>query len=126
MTQLPRLDGFDVKAAVARMLGEPALWWQALSVYEAHFGHWDAEWQLVLGDTAAERRKVHVLRSAAGNIGAVRLALDAEVFENFLLAYPGEVASPMAEGLRRRLQHEFELAREGVRRTLAARSEARC
>lgn len=124
MSELPTLDGFDVKAAVTRMLGEPALWWQALAVYDAHFGGWDAAWQSALVDITAERRKVHALRSAAANIGAVRLALDAEVLENFLLARPGEADSPMAKGLRRQLQHEFDLVRDSVRRLLATQAEA--
>ncbi len=121
MTKLPTLDGFDVKAAVARMLGEAELWWQALALFDTHFGDWDSGWQAAQGDIALERRKVHSLRSAAANIGAVRLALDAEVLENFLLARPDEAATPVAQGLRRQLQHEFDLARAGVRQALATR-----
>ena len=122
MSQLPSIDGFDVKAAVARMLGEPELWWQALAMFDTHFGDWDSSWQADVGDISQERRKVHSLRSAAANIGAVRLALDAEVLENFLLTRPDEAATPIAEGLRRQLRHEYELARAGVRQALATRT----
>jgi len=121
MSQLPNIDGFDVKAAVARMLGEPELWWQALAVFDTHFGDWDSSWQAGLGDISLERCKVHSLRSAAANIGAVRLALDAEMLENFLLTRANEAATPFAEGLRRQLQHEYELARAGARLALATR-----
>lgn len=121
MIKLPMLDGFDVKAAIDRMLGQEDLWWQALSLFDDHFGAWDVDWQAALGDIAMERRKVHALRSAAANIGAVRLALDAEVLESFLLARAAESASPTAEGLRHQLQLEFGLARDGVRQALSVR-----
>ena len=121
MSKLPSIDGFDVKAAVARMLGEPELWWQALALFDTHFGSWDSDWRTAQGDIALERRKVHSLRSAAANIGAVRLALDAEVLETFLLANPDAAATPTAQGLRRQLQHEFDLARDGARQALVTR-----
>ena len=121
MSQLPSIDGFDVKAAVARMLGEPELWWEALAMFDTHFGNWDSSWQADVGDISQERRKVHSLRSAAANIGAMRLALDAEVLEALLLTRPDEAATPIAEGLRRQLQHEYDLVRSGVRQALATR-----
>lgn len=120
MTPLPSLEGFDVKSAVDRMLGRPELWWQALALFQTHFGDWADTWPAVGGETGLERRKVHALRSASANIGAVRLAFDAEVFERFLLERPAETNSPLAHGLRRQLQYQFDQARAEVARALAA------
>ncbi len=119
MSALPTLEGFDVKAAVARMLGQPELWWQALALFETHFGGWAEHWPTAGDDPGLERRKVHALRSASANIGAVRLALDAEVLESFLLERPAESDSPVAQGLRRQLQQEFDKVRAEAARALA-------
>lgn len=79
------LDGFDVTAAVERMLDRPELWWQAVGLFVMHFSDWPLRWQSVMGDDAAERKQVHALRSAAENVGAVRLAAAAARLESVLL-----------------------------------------
>ncbi|MFV5214545.1 hypothetical protein ACLIIZ_12560 [Azonexus caeni] len=83
---IPReLEGFDVAAAVERMLDRPELWWQAVGLFVMHFSDWLSRWQGALGEDAAERKQVHALRSAAENIGAVRLAAAAASLEAALL-----------------------------------------
>lgn len=109
MSDLNALEGFDVSAAVERMLGDTDLWWQALALFVAHFQAWEAGWLAAQGQDALERKAVHALRSGAANVGAVALAKVAGELEGRLLrrcageevAIPGE--------LRSRLQEQFRL-----------------
>lgn len=78
------LNGFDVEAAVERMLGQAELWWAAVGLFVQHFADWEAEWQAVCDDDAQECKKVHALRSAAANIGADKLSCAAAVLEELL------------------------------------------
>lgn len=80
------LPGFDVEAAVARMMDNPDLWWQALTIFHTHFADWEAAWHQSRSTREAERKCVHGLRSAAANIGAVRLAAAAAQLENVLMS----------------------------------------
>ncbi|MCA1938329.1 MAG: Hpt domain-containing protein [Dechloromonas sp.] len=79
------LEGFDVRDAVARMLDRPELWWQAVGFFVHHFSGWEAAWLEVRDNDQAERRCVHAIRSAAANVGAMRLAALAERLEKILL-----------------------------------------
>lgn len=79
------LEGFDVSDAVARMLDRPELWWQAVGFFVHHFSGWESAWREVCGNDQAERRCVHAIRSAAANVGAMRLAALAERLEKILL-----------------------------------------
>lgn len=79
------LAGFDVAAAIDRMLGREDLWWEALCLFLQHFANWESEWLAVQGDDAAERRCVHALRSAAANVGANQVSCAAAVLEELLL-----------------------------------------
>jgi hypothetical protein len=79
------LEGFDVTDAVARMLDRPELWWQAVGFFVHHFHGWADAWLESVGDDSAERRYVHAIRSAAANVGAMRLAALAESLEKMLL-----------------------------------------
>ena len=78
------LAGFNVPHAVERMLGEPALWWEALGLFVHHFAEWEAEWQASQGNNEAERRCVHALRSSAANVGADYLSCVAASLEALL------------------------------------------
>lgn len=100
------LDGFDVPAAVERMLDQPMLWWQAMEMFVQHFAGWDAAWQASRGDDAAERKLAHALRSAAANVGAVRLSAAAAALEKALQVPAGAAGEGGAE-LRQRLADEF-------------------
>lgn len=83
---VPRsLDGFDVMAAVGRMLDQPALWWQAVGLFVEHFADWEGRWQASIGDDRQERKWVHAIRSAAANVGAMQLADAAGELEDALL-----------------------------------------
>ncbi len=108
------LDGFDVSAAVGRMLDQPALWWQAVGLFVAHFADWEAAWQGCVGDDARERKQVHALRSAAANVGATALAASAGALENCLLARLAGGAERVPEALRARLQADFRGAWRGA------------
>lgn len=101
------LDGFDVKAAVDRMLGQFPLWWQALGLFVEHFSGWTKAWQGAQGDLVAERKQVHALRSAAGNVGAIRLAAAAGAMEDALAALMRGETVPGLQELRQRLGDEF-------------------
>lgn len=79
------LEGFDVTEAVARMLDRPELWWQAVGFFVHHFSGWKQAWLETPGDDHAERRCVHAIRSAAANVGAMRLSALAERLEIVLL-----------------------------------------
>lgn len=79
------LNGFDVDAAIARMLGQPELWWTAVGLFVQHFADWENEWLAVRGDDAQESKKVHALRSAAANIGADKLSCGAAVLEDLIV-----------------------------------------
>lgn len=95
---LPRdLPGFDVAAAVARMMDSAELWWRALMIFHAHFGGWEAAWLQSQTTPEAERKCVHALRSAAANIGAVRLDAAAATLENALTwsAFPPQSLAPL-------------------------------
>ena len=105
---IPRsLDGFDVMAAVERMLDQPTLWWQALGLFVAHFSDWEQGWQACIGDDVLERKRVHAVRSAAANVGAVRLAESASALEAWLLARQAGMAGGDADALRRQLLVDF-------------------
>lgn len=78
------LSGFDVGPAVERMLGQSDLWWQAVGLFVQHFSAWEPDWLASRGDDAAERKKVHALRSAAANVGANKLACAAAVLEELI------------------------------------------
>jgi HPt (histidine-containing phosphotransfer) domain-containing protein len=105
---IPRtLDGFDVTAAVARMLDQPELWWQALGLFVEHFADWERAWQDSIGDLVREQKRVHALRSAAANVGATALSELAGVLESQLLkAQAGEMTS-VPDNSRQRLLEAF-------------------
>lgn len=106
---VPRtLDGFDVTAAVGRMLGDPALWWQAVGIFVAHFANWAEDWEKCVGNDMQERKCVHALRSAAANVGAEILSEDAARLENVLLMRLAGKVDPVPEALRRRLLASFQ------------------
>lgn len=108
---VPRsLDGFDVTGAVERMLDQPVLWWEAVGLFVEHFADWDQAWQAGIGDDAQERKKVHALRSAAANVGAVRLAAAAGALEAFLLQRLAGQAAEVPAGLRQALRDSFQQA----------------
>lgn len=105
---VPRsLDGFDVAAAVARMLDQPMLWWQAVGLFVEHFADWEQAWQESVGDHAQEQKRVHALRSAAANIGATALAEAAAALESQLLKCQAGQATSVQESLRQRLHASF-------------------
>lgn len=79
------LKGFDVAAAVERMLGQPELWWAAVGLFVQHFAGWEGEWLASRGDDVQECKKVHALRSAAANIGADKLSCAAAVLEDLIV-----------------------------------------
>jgi HPt (histidine-containing phosphotransfer) domain-containing protein len=88
MTSAPppplELAGFDVANAVARMLDQPALWWEALGLFVQHFADWETEWSAAQGNNEAERRCVHALYSSAANVGANHLSCVAASLEALL------------------------------------------
>ncbi|MGE5471505.1 MAG: hypothetical protein ACM3X0_11970 [Bacteroidota bacterium] len=78
------LKGFSIGPAVARMLGQTGLWWEAVGLFVEHFANWENDWLASRGDDALEQKKVHALRSAAANVGADRLACAAAVLEELI------------------------------------------
>ena len=92
------------------MLDQPALWLQALGLFVAHFSDWEEKWQSSLADRNDERRWVHALRSAAANIGAVRLMASATALEKHLQT-PADLPDVVAETMRCRLLEDFRQAR---------------
>ena len=108
---IPRsLEGFDVHSAVARMLDQPALWWQAVGMFVEHFAEWESEWQASQGDETSERKRVHAVRSAAANIGAERLASAAGSLETLLLARASGKLELLPSFLRDELRVSFQQA----------------
>jgi HPt (histidine-containing phosphotransfer) domain-containing protein len=112
---VPRsLDGFDVIGAVERMLDQPELWWQAVGLFVEHFADWDALWQACIGNDMLERKRVHAVRSAAANVGALQLANAAGRLEDVLLKrMAGETAGDtesLRAGLRDAFQHAWRSA----------------
>jgi hypothetical protein len=101
------LGGFDVTAAVGRMLDQPAIWWQAVGLFVEHFADWERAWQDCIGDDAREQKIVHALRSAAANVGATELAELAEVLETRLLRQGTGQPSTVSPALRQRLRDSF-------------------
>lgn len=101
------LDGFDVTGAVERMLGQPVLWWQAVGLFVEHYADWEKVWRGSIGDDAQERKRVHAIRSAATNVGAVRLAESAGALEDLLLARLAGGQAAVPDDLRQRLGDEF-------------------
>jgi hypothetical protein len=79
------LKGFDVDAAVERMLGQTELWWAAVGLFVQHFADWEGQWLAARGDDAQECKKVHALRSAAANVGANKLSCAAAVLEELIV-----------------------------------------
>lgn len=105
---IPRsLDGFDVGAAVERMLDQPSLWWEALGLFVEHFSGWERDWHASVGDDINERKKVHALRSAAANIGAGRLSSSASALEKCLLDRLAGDVSGDVDALRQAVQDDF-------------------
>lgn len=108
---VPRsLDGFDVMAAVERMLDRPGLWWQAVGLFVEHFADWEGQWQACAGDDRQERKCVHALRSAAANVGAMPLAEVAGGLENVLLKRLAGEAVAIPDRLREQLRERFHQA----------------
>lgn len=89
------------------MLDQPALWWQAVGLFVAHFADWEAAWQGSVGDDALERKRVHALRSAAANLGAQQVAASAGSLESCLLVRLAGGAEAVPEALRTRLLADF-------------------
>lgn len=105
---VPRtLDGFDVTAAVERMLDQPMLWWQAVGLFVEHFADWEQGWQESVGDHGREQKRVHALRSAAANVGAMALAATAADLENQLLKCLAGQEIAVPDSLRQDLQQSF-------------------
>ncbi len=105
---IPRsLTGFDVNAAVGRMLDRPELWWEALGLFVEHFADWESSWRGSVGDDALERKRVHALRSGAVNVGALDLAEVAGTLEAVLLKRAAGQMAEVPAGLRERLQDCF-------------------
>lgn len=101
------LEGFDVPAAVERMLDQPTIWWQAVGLFVEHFSGWEQDWLDSIGDDTAERRRVHALRSAAANVGAEALASLAGALEKRLMQRLAGLATADPESLRQQLQACF-------------------
>jgi HPt (histidine-containing phosphotransfer) domain-containing protein len=101
------LDGFDVSAAVGRMLNQPSLWWQAVGLFVAHFADWEAAWRDSIGDDPRERKLVHALRSAAANVGAHEIAASAGALEDCLLGRLAGATEDVPDALRARLLADF-------------------
>lgn len=89
------------------MLDRPELWWQAVELFFAHFDGWSDAWRTSIGDDAAERKQVHALRSAADNIGAVRLAAQAARLEKALLGRLAGGAEAIGDEWRNELAAAF-------------------
>ena len=105
---VPRtLNGFDVTAAVTRMLDQPMLWWQAVGLFVAHFADWEQSWQESVGDCAREQKCVHALRSAAANVGATGLSEAAAALEDQLRKCIEGSSTSVPENLRQRVQESF-------------------
>ena len=99
---LPRnLPGFDIEAAVARMMGRVDLWWQVLAVFHVRFADCRDAWRQTQAqaDREGERKCVHALRSAAANIGAARLAAAAAALESLLMASEDPMGTDSARTL---------------------------
>ncbi|MBL8428992.1 MAG: Hpt domain-containing protein [Dechloromonas sp.] len=111
------LEGFEVSAAVERMLDQPTLWWQAVGLFVEHFSAWELTWQGCIGDLAREKKAVHALRSAAANIGAVALSSVAADLESQLLRCLEGSSACVPDQLRIHL-------RESYRRTFQVAAEA--
>lgn len=94
------------------MLDQPVLWWQAVGLFVEHFADWESEWRASVGDDALERKKVHALRSAAANVGALNVAERAEALENCLLARLAGGGQDVPEVLRQQLRTDFRRARQ--------------
>ncbi len=89
------------------MLDDENLWWQSFCLFVEHYADWLQEWEVSRANLIDERKKVHSLRSAAANIGAVRLAAAAEALEEALAG--STACSPaVAEGLRVALRHAYQ------------------
>ncbi len=117
MTVPHLLAGFDVPAAVERMLGSSSLWWQAVDLFARHFAGWETEWRASIDDRTREVRCVHALGSGAANIGAVRLSVSARALEVALRRHAGDGNETELLGLRDELRRVF-------RETLAELAEA--
>jgi HPt (histidine-containing phosphotransfer) domain-containing protein len=126
---VPRtLDGFDVAAAIGRMLDQPMLWWQAVGLFVEHFADWEQAWLESAGDHAREQKRVHALRSAAANVGATALAERAAALENQLLKCLAGQANAVPDNLRQALQQSFRqtwLAAANAWKSAAPGSEGR-
>ena len=123
---IPRtLDGFDVTAAVTRMLDQPLLWWQAVGLFVEHFADWERTWQDSIGDPVREQKRVHALRSAAANVGATALSEVAAALEDQLLKCLAGEATSVSEISRQHLFDSFRqtwLSAAGAREAEAAGS----
>lgn len=94
------LAGFDVANAVARMLDQPTLWWEALGLFVQHFADWEAEWSAAQGNSEAERRCVHALYSSAANVGASHLSCVAASLEALLTKRCNGQPTPIPPSIR--------------------------
>lgn len=103
------LPGFNVSAAVGRMLDQPELWWQSVGLFVENYSAWGREWQMSMGDEDLERRRVHALRSAAANVGAEQLSMSAAALETCLLqAHARQPGADVVGALRLQLASDYE------------------
>lgn len=117
-SSLPRdLPSFDVVAAVERMMGRADLWWRVLTIFLDQFDDWETGWRASQAVQENERKSVHALRSAAANIGAVRLAAAAAALET-ALQQPDTSQQPLAF-LRQQLHECFDEARRAAAQVLS-------
>ncbi|MFZ1245398.1 MAG: Hpt domain-containing protein [Azonexus sp.] len=108
---VPRsLDGFNVIAAIERMLDQPELWWEAVGLFVEHFAGWEQSWQASIGDDTLERKRVHAIRSAAANIGAEQLSERARALEEALLKRTDDNPADITAELRTALKVAFRQA----------------
>lgn len=107
MSVPPTLEGFEVAAAVERMLDQPMLWWQAVGLFVVHFADWERTWLDSVGDPAREQKNVHALRSAAANVGAMALSGVAATLEHQLLKCLAGNDESVPEQLRQHLLDSF-------------------
>jgi hypothetical protein len=102
------LPGFEVDATVERMMGRADMWWRVLEIFHIQFCDWPTRWHQSQALHEDERKAVHALRSAAANIGAVRLAAAAAALENTLMS--AACPAPSLTSLREQLYECFDEA----------------
>lgn len=108
----PKLEGFDLQAALMRMGGNKALLLQLMNDFVKQYQDFSArlEQAMAAGDYVGAGREIHSLKGVAGTLGIDHLAAIAARFEKTLKQGASELLDPLKSELETELAKTLAMA----------------